>query len=117
MSIKTIFEQTIKSLKDEEQREIAVIKERVTKEQIIPYNQDMDIARDKAIAELQENLNVNIVSMQEKFAKDRQNIIDANEKKKSDNATSVIATETYSVQMKYEKAIAKVKEQLENQKE
>lgn len=116
MSIKAILEQTIKNLQAEEQREIAVIKERVTQEQIIPYNKEMDEARDKAILELQENLTKNIGALQANFASDKQKIIEANEKKKADNATSVIATETYSVQMVYEKATAKVREQLENQK-
>lgn len=117
MSIKIHLEQAIKSLETEREREVAIIKERVTREKIVPFNKEMDIARDKAIAEKQQALNATIVSLQEQFAKEKQEIIDAAEKKKADNATSVIATETYSVTVKYDKAMTALQNQIEKLEE
>ena len=116
MSIQGILEQSIKNLQAEEEREIAVIRERVTQEKIIPYNKEMDEARDKAISELQNDLTASIQALQNKFAEDKQKIIEANEKKKAENATATVATETYSIQMRYERAIARLSNQLESQK-
>lgn len=117
MSVKAHLEQAVKNLEAEKEREAAIIKEKVTRETIIPYNKEMDIARDKAISELQAKLNATIVAHQEEFAKQKKAIFDANEKKKETNAASVITTETYTVTVKYDKAIAKLNEQIEELKE
>ncbi len=112
MSIKAHFEQLIKTLEAEKEREVAVIKDKVTREKLVPFNQEMDIARDKAIAEKQQELNSNIVAHQERFAKEKQEIINAAEKKKAENAASVLATETYVVTGIYDKEIAHLKERI-----
>jgi hypothetical protein len=117
MSIKTHLEQTIKNLEAEREREVAVIKEKVTREIIVPFNKEMDTARDAAIAEKQKQLNEAIVAHQENFAREKQEIIAACEKKKTDNATSVITTEAYTVTLAYDKAISKLKEQIKDLKE
>jgi hypothetical protein len=117
MSIKSNLEQTIKNLEAEKAREVAVIKERVAREKIIPYNQEADKGRDLAIAELQTNLNEDIATRQARFAKERQAIIDENEKRKENNANSVLASETYTITGKYDKAIAKLNEQIADLKE
>ena len=112
MSIKAHLEQAIKNLEAEREKEVAIIKEKATREKIVPYNQEMDIARDKAISEKQQALNATIVAHQEQFAKEKQEIIQAAEKKKQENANSVLTTETYTVTVKYDKAISKLKEQI-----
>lgn len=117
MSIKTHLEQAIKNLEAEKEREVAVIKERVTREKIFPYNQEADKGRDLAIAELQSNLNEDISIRQSRFAKEKQAIIEENEKRKENNANSVLASETYTITGKYDKAIAKLNEQISNLKE
>ena len=117
MSIKAHLEQTIKALEVEREKEVAIIRERVIREAINPFNQEMDIARDKAIAEKQQQLNATIVAHQEKFAKEKQEIFEAAEKKKAENATAVITTEAYTVTVKYDKAISKLKEQIEELKD
>jgi hypothetical protein len=117
MSIKAHLEQAVKALEAERDKEVTIIKEKVTREKIIPFNQEMDIARDKAIAEKQKALNERIVAHQEQFAKDKKAIIDAGEKKKAENATAVITTESYSVTVKYDKAIAKLNQQIEELKD
>ena len=114
MSIKLHLEQAIKSLEAEKEREANIVKDKVMKEKIIPFNQEIDIAREKAIAELQSSLNSTILAHQEKFAKDKQIMIEAGEKKKQENAAMVLATETSVVTIKYDKAIAKLKEQIED---
>ena len=112
MSVKSHLQQAVKNLEAEKEREAAIIKERVTREKIIPYNQDMDIARDKAIAELQDKLTANITAQQEEFVKQKGVIYDANEKKREKNANSVITTETYTTTVMYDKAITKLNEQI-----
>lgn len=117
MAIKAYLEQVIKNLEAEKEREVAVIKERVTREKILPYNQEADKGRDLAIAELQSTMNENIKACQEKFAKEKQAIVEENEKRKENNANAVLATETYEVTGKYDKAIAKLNEQIADLKE
>ena len=117
MSIKVNFESLIKNLERERDNEVALIKDRATKEIIVPFNQEIDVARDKAIAEKQQELSANIMVLQEKFAKERQQIIEAAEKKKTDNANSVLATETYTVTGKYDKEITYLKERIAELKE
>jgi hypothetical protein len=117
MSIKTHLETAVKALEAEREREVAVIKDKATREKIVPFNRDLDIARDNAIAEKQTALNATILAHQEQFAKEKKEIIDAAEKKKVDNATAVITAEAYTVTVQYDKAIAKLKEQIEGLKE
>ena len=117
MAIKAYLEQVIKNLEAEKEREVAVIKERVTREKILPYNQEADKSRDLAIAELQQTMNEDITARQAKFAKEKQAIVEENEKRKENNANAVLATETYEVTGKYDKAIAKLNEQIADLKE
>lgn len=117
MSIKAHLEQTVKNLEAEKEREVAIIKEKTTREKIIPYNQEADKGRDLAIAELQSNLNEDITARQAKFAKEKQEIVEENEKRKENNANAVLATETYTITVKYDKAISKLNEQIAELKE
>lgn len=112
MSIKAHLEQTVKALEAEKEREISTVKDRALREKIAPFNQDIDVSREKAIAELQTTLNGKIVALQENFAKDKQALVEAGEKKKQDNASMVLATETSVVTIAYDKAICKLKEQI-----
>lgn len=113
MSIKAHLQTAKQALEAEKQREFAVAKEKATREKIVPYNQEIDKKREEAIAVLQKQHNANIVAEQERFANEKQALIDAGEKKKADNASLVIATETSVVTIKYDKAIAKINAQIE----
>lgn len=117
MSIKAHLEQAVKNLETEKENEVRIVKERVTREKIVPYNQEADKGRDLAIAELHQNMNEDITARQAQFAKEKQAIVDENEKRKENNANAVLATETYEVTGKYDKAIAKLNEQIEDLKE
>ena len=112
MAIKDHLEQAARNLEAEKEREENIIKEKVTREKIVPYNQDADKGRDLAIAELQQELNADIAKRQAKFEEDKKAIIDENEKRKNNNATAVIASETYPVTCKYDKAICHLKDQI-----
>ena len=70
--INQILEQTVSQLEAQKSRDIATAKERVTREKIIPYNNDINKSRDNAIAELQSKLNEQIASLQKKFNEDKQ---------------------------------------------
>ena len=117
MSIRAHLEQTVRNLEAEKNSVANAVKDRVTREKILPYNQELDKARDNAIAEKQQLLNASISAQQERFAKEKQEMYDAGEKKKSENANAVITSETYSATVEYDKAIAKLKEQISNLKE
>lgn len=117
MSIKEILEQAKKNLETEKQREETLAKEKAMREKILPYNQQADKGRDLAIAELQQTMNEDITARQAKFAKEKQAIVDENEKRKENNANAVLATETYEVTGKYDKSIAKLNAQIAELKE
>lgn len=113
MTMKSIFEEAIKKLELERDRKAAEVKEKVTRESIVPFNAEIDRAREKAIAELQSSLNSSIASLQAQFAEQKSSIIAAGEKKKSDNASAVITSATYSVTIEYDKAISALRKQME----
>lgn len=117
MTMKAIFEEAIRKLEIERDRKAADIKDAVTRETIIPFNAEIDKAREKAIAELQMSLNASIAGLQTKFSEEKAAIIDAGEKKKADNASAVITSATYSVTVEYDTAIASLRKQMEDFKE
>lgn len=113
MTMKAIFEEAIKKLELERDRKAADVKDTVTRESIIPFNAEIDKAREKAIAELQAALNNSIAGLQAKFSEEKAAIIAAGEKKKADNASAVITSATYSVTIEYDKAISALRKQIE----
>ncbi len=117
MSIRAQLEQAVRGLEAEKQTIANATKEKVTREKIAPFNQEIDKARDNAIAEKQQALNSAIMALQEKFAKEKQEIYDAGEKKKAENATAVITSEIYAATVEYDKHIVKLNDQLSNLKD
>lgn len=117
MSVKPYLEQALAAIKKEKEYAINEAKEKINREKIVPYNQDMDCARDEAIAKKQSVLNEEIAVLQNKFAQEKQEIIEAAEKKKTDNANAVIATETYAVTVYYDKVISALEKQITELKE
>ena len=116
-TIKTYLEETLRKIESDKARAIASVKEKVTRELIIPFNAEIDKSRDAAIAQKQAEMNSNIASLQENFAKERQAYIEAAEKKKQENCTAVIATETAVITAEYDKHIAKLVAQIKEIKE
>lgn len=112
MAIKVYLEETIKRLQVERDRAVATVKEKVTREQIVPFNIEIDKARDSAIAQRNEELNAEIKARQEAFSVERQSFIESAEKKKNEHAQAVIETETAIVVAEYDKHIKRLTEQL-----
>ena len=112
MAIKVYLEEVIKRLQVEREKAIAAVKERVTREKIVPFNIEMDKSRDSAIAQRNEELNAKIKELQEAFAIERQSFIDSAEKKKGEHSQAVIETEIAIVVAEYDKHINRLMEQL-----
>ena len=86
--IKSVLEQAIKTIEVEKAQKIASIKDKVTREQIAPFNAEIDNARSKAIAELDTEMAQEI------------------------SAVKVLAGETAVIASEYDKHIAKLNTQL-----
>lgn len=99
------FENTIQQLKTDKDRQLALVRERVTREIIIPHHNEIKQSRDNAIAELNQKLQNDIRKLQEQFAIERQALIDVGEKNMEDFANNTIATETALVAAQYDEAI------------
>ena len=117
MAFKVHIEEAIKKLQIERERAVVATREKVTREQIIPFNLEIDKARDSAIAQRTEELNAEIKAKQEAFAQERQSFIDSAEKKKADNSKMLLETENAIVVSEYDKLIAKLRELVEEVKE
>lgn len=111
--IKNILQNAIGSLEAQRNAETEQIKRSVFQSEIVPFNAEIDKAYQKAVAELTEKANRDIVAIQEKLKKDKENLAVLSANKKSENEKAVIATHTSSVACKYNSQIAKLKKQLE----
>lgn len=121
MEIKTLivqsYEKQIAEIKALEQRQVALIKERVMRDKIAPFNQEIDQARVKAEAELAKKLQADIVALQEQFAKEKQALYEAGETKKADNLSAIMSAETYAITAECQSAIGKLTKQINDLKE
>lgn len=117
MAIKNYIEEAIHKIEVDRERVAVQIKDKVTREKILPFNAEIDKARDEAIAQKQSILNATIASQQEEFAKQRKEIIDAAEKKKSENANSIITAEVSIALAEYDEHLAALRNQCQKVKE
>lgn len=117
MSIRQHFETALNGIQAEKERAISASRERVTREKIIPNNNAVDTKRNDAINELTQRHNQEIAKMQEAFNAEKQSIIAASEKSKSDFATAAIESEAALVSVAYDNAIHALKKQLSEIKE
>ncbi len=115
--VKQHFENTVQQLKADRERQIAIVKDRVTREIIVPHHSEINMSRDKAIQELNAKLQDDIRKLQEKFAIDKKALIDVGEKNKLDFAESAIASETAIFCAQYDKAIADIEALISKLKE
>ena len=109
MSIKQHYETALKSIESEMERAIAIAKERVTRERIVPNNAEIDNSRAAAINAITTKLNQDIAKLQENFNAEKQAIVEASEKKKAEFAANTIATETSIVSAQYTAAMNELK--------
>lgn len=115
--IRAIIENAIRTMEAEKTQTLNTLKDRVLREKIMPKNAEIDSAREKAIAELVVVRDREISEIQARFAVQRQELIDAGEKKKGDFATETLAIETAIVSAKYDASLARLREQLEQVEE
>lgn len=119
MELSKQIQSFIQQVKAEEQKELSLVRDRVMREKIIPFNQEIDKVKAESISKLnqlfdQEKMvltkqyNDNLVALQKKYDNDKQIINETAEKKKAENANAVIATETYEIANRYDNAIAKL---------
>lgn len=105
MSIKQHYLNAKQAMTAEKERAIAIERERVTKEQIIPKNAELDQAKNSAINALTEKLNQDIANIQQRFSTEKATILDATEKKKADFANEAISTAISIVSLEYDREI------------
>ena len=103
--VKQVYQNAINQLASEKDRQVALVREKVTREVIIPHNNEVNQSRDKAIAELTATLNAEIAKLQQKFADEKQALIDVGEKNKKEFAETTVATESAMVSARYDSAI------------
>jgi hypothetical protein len=117
MAIKQYFETALRGIEQERERAISVAREKAMREKIVPNNATIDASRTEAINALTANLNKEISALQEKFNIEKQAIIEASEKKKSEFATATMETEASIVSVQYDAAINALKKQISEIKE
>lgn len=115
--IKTVLEQAIKTIEAEKAQKISVIKEKVTREKIAPFNAEIDNARAKALAEVDTEMAQEISAIKQKYEAKKQELIALGEEKKKINAETVLAGETAVIASEYDNHIAKLTAQLAEIKE
>ena len=112
MSIKQHFETALKSIQVERERAVAVAREKVTREKIIPHNQEVDKSMNEAIAEITRLRDAAIAKVEEKFAADRQALVDEGARQKNDFADKAIREEIAYIDAQYDGAIKNIIEQI-----
>lgn len=106
--ISQYLKQAISAIQAEKENAVKVAVQKVTAEEINPFNVEIDKKRDKAIQELTTSFNTKIAEMQQAHNAEKQAIVAAAEKKKKENAEMIIARETAAVTIAYDKAVSKL---------
>lgn len=112
--IKNFLMQAKTSIENEKQNAINTAKDKVTREQIIPHNQEIDKARDAAIAELTTAYNAKVKALQDELTANKQTLIEKGETEKKNFANTSIEVATIEVSKKYDDNIALLTEQIKN---
>ena len=115
--VKAYLEQAIKSIEAEKEQQIAVIKDRIMREKIMPFNAEIDTFRAKALTEIDNELNQKIAVLKQEYEVKKQELVKLGEEKKKANADSVLASELAVVSVKYDNHIAKLTAQIAEIKE
>ena len=112
MSVIGHLENAVSQIENEKNSLIQQAKDKAMREQILPHNREVDGYLEKAVAELNENLSKDYAKLQEKFAIDKQALVEKAQKNKSEFAENVIATETASIVIECDTAIAQLQKQI-----
>jgi hypothetical protein len=112
MAIKQHLEVALQSITSEMERAIATAKDKAIREKVAPNNAEIDRSRTEALNARTARLNEDIAKLQTEFNAERQAMMEASEKKKSDFATQVIETETSIVKAEYEAHLNALRKQI-----
>lgn len=108
--ISQYLQQAINSINTEKANAVKAAIAKVTAEEINHFNTAIDKARDKALQEKTTEFNNHVAELQRQHAQEKQEIVAAADKKKKENAELVIARETASITIAYDKTISKLKD-------
>ena len=101
----------------EAERKVEIDREtaRIRREEITPFNAEVDADCQKALAELQTAHNKRIAELQAEFAAKRQAMIDLAEQNKNNNAEALISAGTANINARYDAVIAGLQQLLEKE--
>lgn len=112
MDIKTIISTAITNIEREKAVAVQQTTQRVIQEKVIPYEKEINDARDKAITELVDKFNSDVAELNSKCEIEKTALINAGEDKKKAFREATIQAEVNAVIYVYDAHIAKLNAQL-----
>lgn len=110
--IKDHLRGAIAALEAEKENGVSTIKDKILREQILPYNAKVDESVNTAINELKDKKNNEIAEIEERFRNAKQELLSTAEATKKEFAAEVIAKETQEFNARYDRIIENIKNQL-----
>lgn len=104
----------IRDIEAEKNAQIAMLKEKVTREKIIPYNEKVDELTRTAINALDTRANEDISAIQLKYNEEKKAIIAQADSNKASNEELVISQASAELEQKYGNIINDLKKTLES---
>ena len=117
MAIKSFYEATLNNVINEKNQAVERIKQKVTTEQIIPYNQKCDKELAEALKELNEKYAKKMQEIQAEHTQEKQALVDVANADKAEFANTVINTECETTRVFYDTEIAFIRERIQSIKE
>ena len=125
--IGSVLENAKKQLLNEKERQIAIVRNRISQE-IAPKYNEIDKIRNESLNgltvnfdasknALTEQYNNQIIALQKNYEEEKNNVILDSEKKKKEMFSAMLTKETYEIDKKFEKAIAMLDNGIEDNKE
>ena len=125
--IDSVLENAKKQLFSEKERQIAIVKNRISQE-IAPKYNEIDKIRNESLNDLTANFNASknalteqynnqIIALQKNYEEEKNNVILDCEKKKKEMFSVMLTKETYEIDKKFGKAIAMLDKGIEDNKE
>lgn len=111
--IKQVYESAISKLEQQKNVELQSLRQKVLQEKILPFNAEIDKAYQTAVQKLSDEMNKKIVELQNQFARDKEALMQAGNKKKADNQESILASETSALAYLYDSSISELKKQID----
>ena len=125
--IGSVLENAKKQLLAEKERQIAIVRNRISQEIAPKYNEidkikneslnGLTVNFDASKNALTEQYNNQIIALQKNYEEEKNNVILDCEKKKKEMFGAMLTKETYEIDKKFEKAIAMLDNGIEDNKE